>query len=523
MTTTTNKNLTLPVIGGSTNSWGSLLNGDLALIDSAFGGAASISVAGSSNVTLNSTQASNLIQSLTGLLTGNISVLVPQTGSFYIVVNGSTGAFTITVKTTAGGSTGVIVPQGSTWLLYSNGTNVTAANWNDGTQFYGQDTGTASALTATLNIAVAAYFNGFTCTVRVANVNSANATLNVNSIGALPIYVASGGTMVAIGAGVFAVGQDVSFIFDQALNSGGGGWQAQTQVALSNVAFTNVANTFTAAQTIEVSTATPILLQEDDSGATAGPLLEAYRNSTSAAPADFIGGFKATGQNSTPTKVTYGSIVGEILDPTASSEDFAWLLNGKVAGADTALATLGPGLQLGAPTGGDKGVGTLNATGVYVNGAALSLSGATIQTVPQVSTTYQTCSTPIPDDDTPPLAAEGDLVLSVSFTPKLSTSTIVISVVVPVFNSTTVNACVSLCSSANSGNAVAAVQFGSNTATFPKTVSLLHTEAASSTAARTYSIRCGPASGSVYINGNASTRKLGGVEGAIMIIQEISA
>lgn len=392
MTTTTNRGYTLPILGGSTNVWGSLLNGDLTLIDSNLGGTVSINCAGSSNVTLNSTQASNLIQSLTGLLTGSISLLVPQTGSFYIVQNGTTGsAFTVTVKTTAGGSAGVVVPQGSTWLVYSNGTNVTAANWNDGTQFYGADVGTASALAATLNIAVAAYFDGFACTVRVAHVNNANATLSVNSIGALPIYVAQGGVMAAIGAGVFSVGQDVSFRLDQTLNSGSGGWQAQASAQLANVAFTNVANTFTVVpQTISggatglvvTDTAAGVAAQlvSTDAGATVGPSLDLYRNSASPAASDATGSIDFNGQNSTPAKKLYARLLATILDPTASSEDAALALQAVIAGTLTSLVTMGPGLQVGAPTGGDKGVGTLNATNLYINGTAVSSVNETFGT-----------------------------------------------------------------------------------------------------------------------------------------------
>lgn len=85
----------------------------------------SLSVAGSSNVTLTAAQAANQIQEYTGLLTGNIDVIVPTTVALYYVFNNTTGAFTLTVKTAAG--TGIAVTQATRNILYCDGTNVVQA------------------------------------------------------------------------------------------------------------------------------------------------------------------------------------------------------------------------------------------------------------------------------------------------------------------------------------------------------------------------------------------------------------
>ena len=232
MATTTNKGYPLPTVGGDTDTWGTLLNQGLVLADSNLGGTASIDCSGSSDITLTSTQASNYILSLTGILTGNISVKVPQTGSFYRVVNGTTGAYTINVKTTNVSSVGVVIPQGSTWEVCSNGTNVSPCNWNDGTQFYGVDSGTASALSVATRVPIAAYFTGLLVSVQVANANDDGATLTVNSIGDKPVYDSTEGA--AIVAEAWAGGQIVDFRYDAALNSGSGGWQA---IGVSAAAF----------------------------------------------------------------------------------------------------------------------------------------------------------------------------------------------------------------------------------------------------------------------------------------------
>ena len=80
------------------------------------------SVAGSSNVTLTSAEAGYDIQEYTGLLTGNISVIVPTAASRWWVYNNTTGAFSLTVKTAAG--TGIVVQQGTRQILHCDGTNV---------------------------------------------------------------------------------------------------------------------------------------------------------------------------------------------------------------------------------------------------------------------------------------------------------------------------------------------------------------------------------------------------------------
>lgn len=62
---------------------------------------------------------------LTGTLTSNSQVVVPTYLQDWLVINSTTGAFTVTVKTSAG--TGVVVPVGgaaSPTAVYCNGTNV---------------------------------------------------------------------------------------------------------------------------------------------------------------------------------------------------------------------------------------------------------------------------------------------------------------------------------------------------------------------------------------------------------------
>lgn len=85
-------------------------------------GILSKSVAGDQNVTLTAAEAGNGILAFTGVLTGNISVIVPATAKSWIVSNQTSGNFTLTVKTAAG--TGVAVEQGKNAELWCDGANV---------------------------------------------------------------------------------------------------------------------------------------------------------------------------------------------------------------------------------------------------------------------------------------------------------------------------------------------------------------------------------------------------------------
>jgi hypothetical protein len=64
------------------------------------------------------------ILDLGGTITADINIIVPASSKFYIVKNGTTQtvAETVTVKTSAG--TGIEIPNGDTYLVWCDGTNV---------------------------------------------------------------------------------------------------------------------------------------------------------------------------------------------------------------------------------------------------------------------------------------------------------------------------------------------------------------------------------------------------------------
>lgn len=79
-------------------------------------------VGGAADVTLSAAEAAYNIINFTGVLTGNINVIVPANVNEWLMYNSTTGAFTLTVKTASG--TGVAIVQGTRRLLYCDGTNV---------------------------------------------------------------------------------------------------------------------------------------------------------------------------------------------------------------------------------------------------------------------------------------------------------------------------------------------------------------------------------------------------------------
>lgn len=89
-------------------------------------GRLSKSVAGSGSVTLTSAVAANQVLNFTGILTGNKTVVVPNGPQVWHVFNNTTGAYTLTIKTSAG--TGIDVAQTKAVTLQADGTNVVTCN-----------------------------------------------------------------------------------------------------------------------------------------------------------------------------------------------------------------------------------------------------------------------------------------------------------------------------------------------------------------------------------------------------------
>jgi hypothetical protein len=139
MASTYSSRLRIELIGTGEQSgiWGDTTNTNLGtLIDEAIAGVAAITMS-DANYTLTvadgaTDQSRKAVLVMAGTLTAARNVICPSSQKVYIVKNTTTGGFAITIKTSAG--TGVSVANGTTALVYCDGTNVElAANVNDTT------------------------------------------------------------------------------------------------------------------------------------------------------------------------------------------------------------------------------------------------------------------------------------------------------------------------------------------------------------------------------------------------------
>ena len=122
--------LELMVTGEKAGLWGNITNTNLQILEQAASGYLNLAV-GAADVNLVLTDGAtsngkNLYFKLTGTLTGNRVVTMPDSSERVFVVEDATDRsashYTLTVKTFSG--TGVTLPVGSKSLLYSDGTNV---------------------------------------------------------------------------------------------------------------------------------------------------------------------------------------------------------------------------------------------------------------------------------------------------------------------------------------------------------------------------------------------------------------
>jgi hypothetical protein len=128
-------------------------------------------------VTLTSAEGANIIQEYQGVLTSNCIVVVPSTVQLYSLQNKTTGAFSLTFKTSAGGATTVVLPQAQTIIAICDGTNV-----------YNAQTSTSSTINA----------------LTLGNGSAANPSLSFTGDATTGLYLAASGQLGFAVGGVLA-------------------------------------------------------------------------------------------------------------------------------------------------------------------------------------------------------------------------------------------------------------------------------------------------------------------------------
>lgn len=118
--------------GENENTWGQIANRVFEMTDQAVAGRLEVVVAGT-DVTLEATdglldEARNAMLHVSGALTADVNIIIPGKSKFYIVFNDTSGAWALTVKTSAG--TGEAIPQGSVQIVACDGTDTVLVDGN---------------------------------------------------------------------------------------------------------------------------------------------------------------------------------------------------------------------------------------------------------------------------------------------------------------------------------------------------------------------------------------------------------
>jgi hypothetical protein len=129
-TTSASLKLTVQQTGENSGTWGQITNTNLLILEQAIGGYAGVGLNATTGATLVFSNGAlsngkNQIIKLTGTITSAVNVTIPDSiEKTYIVENATSGAFTVTFKTSSGtGVTWAATDKGKK-ILYSDGTQL---------------------------------------------------------------------------------------------------------------------------------------------------------------------------------------------------------------------------------------------------------------------------------------------------------------------------------------------------------------------------------------------------------------
>tara|TARA_S200002703_G_scaffold124768_1_gene110924 strand:- start:221 stop:889 length:669 start_codon:yes stop_codon:yes gene_type:complete len=127
-TTSDNLKLTVQATGENSGTWGQITNTNLLILEQAIGGYDAVGVTSGATLTFSNgtlSNGKNQVLKLTGTITGNVNVTIPNSiEKTYIVENATTGAHTVTFKTTSGTGVTWTATDKGTKVVYSDGTNI---------------------------------------------------------------------------------------------------------------------------------------------------------------------------------------------------------------------------------------------------------------------------------------------------------------------------------------------------------------------------------------------------------------
>ena len=126
--TSANLKLTVQTTGENSGTWGQITNTNLLILEQAIGGYDSVGITAAATLTFSNgalSNGKNQVLRLTGTISGNKNVVIPDgIEKTYLVENATSGAHTVTFKTSSGtGATWAATDKGYK-IVYSDGTNV---------------------------------------------------------------------------------------------------------------------------------------------------------------------------------------------------------------------------------------------------------------------------------------------------------------------------------------------------------------------------------------------------------------
>jgi len=367
-TYSTNLRLELIADGEKSGTWGGITNTNLGtLIEQSISGVANVAHDDSANYSLTTSngatdEARNAVITVTGTLTAARNVVCPSVDKVYIVRNGTTGGFDITFKTSGG--TGVVIPNGSTALVYCDATNVLNARDNavidDLLEIVGSsagnfliasstDAGSSSGPDIKLYRNSASPADGDALSKIVIHGNTDNGSGGVSAsdveyaslafsavetnesggeAGKMSISLKRGGTSqeyIAVQGGTTSDTDNDSIILKT------GGTAALSIDNSQNVSITGSLTGVNATLTT-ADNSDNLTLTSTDADANSGPNLKLYRNSASPADGDALGFINFYGENDADEETLYGQIRASIADASDGTEDARFIIQTAVAG-----------------------------------------------------------------------------------------------------------------------------------------------------------------------------------------------
>ena len=136
-TTSTSLKLTVQTTGENSGTWGQFTNTNILILEQAIGGYAPVTLNETTGATLTFSNGvlsngKNQVIKLTGTILNAVNVIIPDSiEKTYIVENATTGAFTVTFKTSSGTGVTWSTTDKGTKLVYSDGTNVVDTEFVD--------------------------------------------------------------------------------------------------------------------------------------------------------------------------------------------------------------------------------------------------------------------------------------------------------------------------------------------------------------------------------------------------------